>query len=99
MAYAEIGNATYGQAAAKSATVTSAIEEFDSALGRADNYAERLQKLSDRIIGTRPEPVSSGIKDVLPPASTISALQHRRARLANILDGMERSIEALERSI
>lgn len=82
----------------KQATVSSAIEDFDPMLGRAEQFATRLSQLCDRVHGPRPSEASAE-KPPSPPHSVIDGIQRRRARFADVLDNMERSIGALETGI
>ncbi len=77
-------------------TISTAIEDFDGVLDRASGYADRLQKLRDRIHGPQPKEVTGTPKGDASPQSVISAIHERRSRFVDILNWMESSIDGLE---
>ncbi len=83
----------------RSNTISTAIEDFDNVLDRAGGYAERLQKLRDRIHGPQPQEVSGTAKGDAPPHSLIGSIHQRRSRLVDVLDWMERSITGIESGV
>lgn len=82
----------------KSNSVSNAIADFDPCLDRANNYAEKLQMLCDRLNGPRPAEVGkpSGPDH---PSPLLGSIHDRRSRLVAILDDMERSIQTLDSAI
>jgi hypothetical protein len=81
--------------APRQSTISTAIDDFDPVLDRAQTCGDRLQKLHDRIHGPQPSAVSND-KPPTPPHSLIASINERRSRLAAILDDMERTIGGLE---
>ena len=88
-----------GQAnAVKHPNISDAISDFDPVLDRAQQYAERLQKIHDRILGPRPAEVGGNKLDA-PPHSVIGSINERRSRLVAILDSIEQAVVGIESSV
>jgi hypothetical protein len=82
----------------REASMTDAIEDFDPVIKRAADYAARLQKISDRLLGPQPTGAAQG-GDAPIPHSLIHSLNQRRSSLVECLDDMERSLNTIERTL
>ena len=88
-----------GQAnAVRQPNISSSIDDFDPVIDRAQQYAERLQKVCDRIRGPQPSEVGGNKQDT-PPHSVIGSINERRSRLVAILDSIEQAVVGIESSV
>ena len=84
---------------AKAATVSSAIDEFDPVINRVEDCLVRLNKLHDRVHGSRPAELTGEAAPAPSPHSLIDAVQRRRIRLAGLTDEIERVLLNIEGGI
>lgn len=96
MAYAT-GTASTGNIL-KPASISNRIDELDPVIDRAANYADRLQKILDRLTGPMPSAVSEDKPDT-PPHGVLDAINRRRERLVDIMNNLEQTVSGLENSI
>lgn len=79
-------------------TITSAIEEFDPLIKRAQEYASRLEGLCGRIAGPSPTGNGESSADQIP-VSMIVSINVRRNQLVDQLSRIENAINTIEHAL
>lgn len=95
MAYAMEG-ATAGTAA-RGASLTGVISDFDSITHRLLKSVQLLSVIGDRIEGTRPQDATQAKVDT-PPHSVIDDLQRKRDHMLRLCEQIEESASRIDRA-
>ncbi len=84
--------------AARTPSVSSAVEDFDPVLSRLESIGARAMLCADRLVGSRPSGVDK--PETAPsPSHLLFSLQARRERLVRCADLLESELERIAQGI